>query len=129
VAQRAEERAGSPHTVIPAFFDVVAEWLEAEDYRGCPYLNTAVEIGDPTHHALTVVRDYLLEVEGIIRAMLTTMGRRDAAQLAPQVQALLAGSINLSVARRTTASVFSARAAAMRLIGETDGIEVRSVPT
>jgi len=38
---------------------------------------------------------------------------------------LLAGSITLSVARRTTASVFSALAAAMRLIGETDGIEAR----
>ena len=117
VALLAEERARSPREVIPAFFDAVAEWLEAEDYRGCPYLNTAVEIGDTTHPALTVVRDYLTEIEGHIRAMLTAMGRRDAADLAPQVQALLAGSITLSVARRTTAKVFSARAAAMRLIG------------
>lgn len=127
VAQQAEERAGSSREVIPAFFDGVAEWLEAEDYRGCPYLNTAVEIGDTTHPALTVVRDYLLEIEGHIRAMLVAMGRRDAAELAPQVQALLAGSITLSVARRTTATVFSARAAAMRLIGEADGAEVRGL--
>lgn len=125
VAQRAEERAGSPGEVIPAFFGGVAEWLETEDYRGCPYLNTAVEIGDATHPALTVVRDYLLEIEGHIRAMLVAMGRRDAAEIAPQVQALLAGSITLSVARRNTATVFSARAAAMRLAGESGGIEVR----
>ena len=125
VAQRAEERATSPREVIPALFDTVAEWLETEDYRGCPYLNTAVEIRDPTHPALTVVRDYLVEFDNRIRAMLTAMGRRDAAELAPQVQALLAGSISLSVARRTTATVFSARAAAMRLVGEADGIEVR----
>ena len=124
--RRAEQRAGSPQEVIPAFFDVVAEWLETEDYRGCSYLNTAVEIRDTTHPALSVVRDYLAETEGDIRAMLTAMGRRDAADLAPQVQALLAGSITLSVARRTTATVFSARAAAVRLIGEPDGTEVRA---
>jgi len=125
LALRAEERASSPREVIPAFFDLVAEWLESEEYRGCPYLNTAVEIGDTTHPALAVVRDYLAEIEGHIRAMLTVMGRRDAAELAPQVQALLTGSISLSVARRTTATVFSARAAAIRLIGEADGSEVR----
>ena len=124
VAQRAEQSARSPREVIPAFFDGVAEWLETEDYRGCPYLNTAIEIGDSTHPALAVVRDYLLDVEGRIRAMLAGMGCRDAAELAPQVQALLAGSITLSVARRSTTTVISARAAAMRLIGEADGIEV-----
>ena len=55
--------------------------------------------------------------------MLTAMGRRDAAELAPQVSALLAGSITLSVAHRTTATVLAARAAAMRLIGGADRIE------
>ena len=125
VAERAEEGAESPREVIPAFFDGVAEWLETEGYRGCPYLNTAIEIGDATHPALTVVRDYLSQIEGRIRAMLAAMGRPDAADLAPQVQALLAGSITLSVAHRTTASVFSARAAAVRLTGGAAGTELR----
>lgn len=125
MARRAEERAESPREVVPAFFDAVAEWLETEDYRGCPYLNTAVEIGDATHPALDVVRDYLSEVEVYLRSVLAAMGRKDAAELAPQVQALLAGAITLSVARRTTAPAISARAAAIRLIGETDDIEVR----
>lgn len=53
------------------------------------------------------------------------MGRSDAAELAPQVQALLAGAIILSVARRTTAPAISARAAAIRLTGDTDPIQVR----
>jgi hypothetical protein len=56
--------------------------------------------------------------------MLAAMGRCDAAQLAPQVQALLTGSITLSVARRNTSAVVSARAAPMRLI-EADGNQVR----
>ena len=126
VARRAEERAESPREVIPAFFDEVADWLETEDFRGCPYLNTAVELADETHHpALDVVRDYLLEVEAYLRSVLAAMGRNDAAELAPQVQALMAGAITLSVARRTTAPAISARAAAIRLTGETDPIEVR----
>lgn len=125
VARRAEERARSPQEVIPAFFDAVVEWLEAEDFRGCSHLNTAVEIGDAAHPGLDVVRDYWSEVEAYLRSVLVAMGRRDSVELAPQVQALLAGAISLAVARRSTAAAISARAAAMRLIGETDGIEVR----
>ena len=125
VARRAEERAVSPAEILPAFFDAVAEWLETEDYRGCPYLNTAVEIGDETHPALDVLRDYLSEVEAYLRSVLAAMGRNDAAELAPQVHGLLAGAITLSVARRNTAPAISAREAAIRLIGEPDGIEVR----
>jgi len=124
VGRRADERAGSPREVIPAFFDAVAEWLETEDFRGCPYLNTAVEIGDETHPAVNVVRDYLLEFEAYLRSVLVAMGRRDSDALAPQLQTLLAGAITLAVARRSTAPAISARAAAVRLMGETDGIEV-----
>lgn len=126
VRRRAEERAGSPQEVIPAFFDAAAEWLEAEDFRGCPYVNSASEISDSTHPALEVVRDYLSEVEDYLRTALEATGNRDAAELAEQLQALLVGAFSLGVARRSTAPAIAARAAAMRLIGETGRIEVRA---
>ena len=116
---KAEAAAASPGELIPTFFEVVGEWLESEDFVGCPYLNTAVEIVDPAHPARQVVRDHLSEVEAFLREALTAAGHPDAESLALELQALLAGGISLSVARRSTAPVLAARDAAVRLLRET----------
>jgi AcrR family transcriptional regulator len=122
VRRRVEAQARSPEEVIPMFFEAVVDWLGSEDYRGCPYLNSAVELADANHPAIRVVRDYLSEVEAYLREALAAMGHRDSATLAPQVQALLAGGISLAVAHRSARPMLAARAAALRLIGDTDGI-------
>jgi AcrR family transcriptional regulator len=63
VRREAEAHHAEPSEVIPLFFEVLADWLETEGYRGCPYLNTAVEIVDPAHPARAAIRDYLDESE------------------------------------------------------------------
>jgi AcrR family transcriptional regulator len=117
VRLRAEERAGSAADLIPAYFDAVVEWLEGEDFQGCPYLKSAVEIRDDASPGIRVVRDALAETEAYLRDALIAMGHRDAEQRAEQIQALLAGGISLAVARRSTAPAIAARGAAVRLIG------------
>jgi AcrR family transcriptional regulator len=117
VLRAAEARAHSPGELIPAFFDAVAEWLEAGDFRGCPFLNTAAEVVDPDHPARTIVHDYLLEIQGHLREMLVAEGQRDAAVLAPQLQAMLAGGISLSLVHRSAAPILAARDATVRWLG------------
>jgi hypothetical protein len=97
-------------------FELVAEWLEAEDFRGCPYLNSAVEIGDRSHPATTVIRDFLQDVEDYLAGLAAAAAYREPRSLAAQLQALLAGSISLAVARRSSASAIAAREAAIRLL-------------
>lgn len=128
VRLRAEERAGSPAGLIPAFFDAVVEWLEAKDYQGCPYLNSAVEIRDDRSPALEAVRGALSEIEAFFRDALAAMGHRDRGERAQQVETLLAGGISLAVARRSSAPVIAARAAALRLIGLPDGVADSTSP-
>jgi len=118
VRPKAQAAAASRDELIPAFFEVVGEWLEAEDFRGCPYLNTAVEIVDPAHPARQVVRDYLSEVAGFLHDALESEGHPAAETLALELQALLAGGITLSVAHRSAAPVLAARNAAVRLLRE-----------
>jgi len=120
VRGNAEASARSPEELIPRFFDAVAEWLEADDFRGCPYLNAAVEIVDPTHPARDAVRAYLSEVESYLRRALSASGHQAASPLAQQLQALLAGAISLSVAFRTPEPVLAARHAAMTLLRADD---------
>jgi AcrR family transcriptional regulator len=121
VRRRAEEIVGGPDETIPAFFDATAEWLEAADCRGCPYLNTAVELIDPAHPAQQVIDDYLSEVRMFLMGVLgstphggTTEG--EAARLATQLQMLLTGAISLSVAHRNSTPAREARDAAISLL-------------
>jgi AcrR family transcriptional regulator len=114
VRRRGEEIAGGPDETIPAFFDAVAEWLEAEGYRGCPYLNTAAELVDPAHPAHQVIDGYLSEVRSYLAEVLRSSGRAEPDALAGQLHTVLAGAISLSVARRSSAPAREARDEAIR---------------
>jgi AcrR family transcriptional regulator len=111
-----ETDGAKPGAAIPRFFDAVADWLATADYRGCPYLNTGVEITDPKHPARLVVREYLQEVEDYLAGVIEAAGYRNSRTLATEIQTLVAGSISLAVARGTGASVMVAREAALRLL-------------
>ena len=117
---RAKARASSvdPRDEILLFFEAVAEWLESEGYRGCPYLNSSVEITDPTHPAQPVIREYLDEISAYFRRLLSEAGFADAEVRAMELHALLAGAISLAVARRTSAFAITAREAARKLLSD-----------
>lgn len=118
VRAQAEAEGLDPAAVIPRFFDAVADWLESDAYRGCPYLNTGAEITEPEHPARLIVREYLQEVEDYLEGLIAAAGYRDSRQLAAQLQTLVAGSISLAVASRNRAPVLTARDAALRLLGQ-----------
>jgi AcrR family transcriptional regulator len=115
---RAQVEAGDPDPDqrILRFFEAVGDWLEEGDYRGCPYLNTGVEIPDPAHPARAVIRDFLQEVEDYVEILLAAADYRESRPLAARLQTLLAGAISLAVARRNGASLLTARDAAVSLL-------------
>jgi AcrR family transcriptional regulator len=114
----AESRAATPADVIPRVFEAVAEWLEGGDFIGCPYLNTSVEVSDPGHPAADAVRDYLAEVGAYLEERVAAAGHDDAPRLGRELHTLLAGSISLGVANRTSSFVMAARDAAVELLEE-----------
>jgi AcrR family transcriptional regulator len=116
VRAQVDEYALPPAEAIPRLFDAVAEWLESTDYRGCPYLNTSVEITDPTHPARQVVSDYLQEIEDYLSGLVEAGGYRDPQKLGAELQTILSGSISLAMARRSTASAVRARDVALALL-------------
>ena len=116
VRARAQASGAGPRDEILLFFEATASWLEAEGYRGCPYLNTAVEIADPAHPARLVIRETLDEIAAYLRSLLTAAGYRDPELMAMELQALLAGAISLAVARHTGAYALTAREAARHIL-------------
>ena len=120
VLARAEADGTEAREVIPRLFEFVGDWMEREDYRGCPYLNTAIEIRDPTHPARQAVVAYLQEVEDYLFGLVEAAGYREPRIVAAKLQALLAGSISLAVARRSRAVFLTARDAAMTTLARAD---------
>ncbi len=66
----------------------VAEWLESEDFRACPYLNTAAEFTDPGHPTRLVIREHLQEIEDYLTGLSAAAGYRDPRMLGIELQTL-----------------------------------------
>ena len=120
VRTEAEAHSAGPADVIHHLFDAVAEWLDGEDFIGCPYLNTAVESTNPASQVSEVIRDYLAEIERELRDLVAAAGHPEPLRTAKELQVLLSGSIMLGVANRTTAHVLTARDVAARLLAAPD---------
>lgn len=111
----AEARAATPTELVPHLFEAVAEWLETDDFLGCPYLNASVEIA-PGHPATKTIQDYLAETGRYLEERVAATGHPDAARLGRELHALLAGSIALGVANRTSSHTLAARDAVVKLL-------------
>lgn len=120
VRARVDAHHADGTAAVPLFFEALADWLEFDGYRGCPYLSTASEIKDPTHPARLIVADYLGEIENWFIELLGAAGAQDPRSLGAQLHALVAGSISLAAARRSPAPVLSARDAAVSLLRDGD---------
>lgn len=89
-----EERApGDPRGQILALFDILDDWFQHEDFRGCMFINAAVEFpfpNDPIHqaaaaHSVSLCRELArLAKEG---------GAPDPEALARRLVMLVAGSL------------------------------------
>jgi AcrR family transcriptional regulator len=110
----------SPNMVVPRLFDSVAEWIELDDFRGCPYLNTLAELGG-TDGSPRVRAAATAHIDGIgdqLRDASVAAGADPS--VGDQIQAVLAGSIQLAAARRSIDPIRQAREAAVILLAERD---------
>src|SRR5215469_5184811 len=76
VETRLTADVGAPEDQVLAVFDLLGEWFETLDYRGCPFINAAAECGsDPA--VVEVVAGHREWVRGLFGGLLTTAGARD----------------------------------------------------
>ena len=117
--ERADRRSKAPMRVIPAVFDEVADWLERDGYRGCPYLHTIAELADveADHRVRAAASAYVDDIRQRLRRAAAATGADPA--IGEQLHALLTGAMELAVAYRSGDPIRSARDAAERLTGGT----------
>lgn len=90
------DKAETPRERILNIFTVLKSWFESEGYRGCAFINTAGEVGDPDDPVRQIARlhkqkllDYLLELTG-------QLNTDQPLPLARQLLILIEGAITLS---------------------------------
>ncbi len=116
IRDEAEASSPRPEALVPLIFEGVARWIEEDGFRGCAFLNAAVEITGSVHPARQIIRDYLDEIDTYLREALVRAGRDDAPERAAELSVLLTGGIASCVAQHSVAPALAARDAAIRLL-------------
>ncbi|PXX71373.1 TetR family transcriptional regulator [Nocardia tenerifensis] len=112
-----EATAGDPADRPLAVFDALSERFARKDFRGCAFINTMVEVADPTAAAHRVADRHKRHVIEYLTELLTAAGRSDADTLAPAFALLIDGAIVTSVREATPEAARRAGEIARRLLG------------
>jgi AcrR family transcriptional regulator len=82
-----------PRQQILAVFGALQGWTASATFRGCPFVNTATELADPSHPARRVARDYKLRLRGYFAQQAERGHADDPQRLADQLLVIFDGAI------------------------------------
>lgn len=81
-----------PRAQLVGLFTSLGRWIGHPKFRGCPFINTAVEFRDPDHPGRALVIAHKRRVRDGLRALAEAAGAADPDQLAAQLQLLMEGA-------------------------------------
>jgi AcrR family transcriptional regulator len=111
-----ETRTRTPEEKLTTFFDVLGEWLTEDDFRGCPFLNTATEFRNADQAFRQELADLTAEIEDYFRQAATEAGFDNPETIAEQVFLLVPGAITTATARASAEPARVARATAAGIL-------------
>lgn len=114
--RRAEDRAEAPDGRLLAVFDLLREWVESPDYRGCPLTNATIELGGQLNPARPIARDYQQDVRSYLTELARDAGAHEPDALARQLQLLLDGATVDALVEGSAEPAWHARQAAATLV-------------
>jgi AcrR family transcriptional regulator len=103
---------------LRALFAALKDWFEMPSFRGCAFINAAVELADPSHPASAFVREHKERFAELLRGLIEQAVGKKASSFAPAVGLLVEGAIVTALIQGTPDAVDVARDAALKLVGE-----------
>jgi hypothetical protein len=113
-----ERRGGSATERLLSTFDVLGEWMERENYRGCGFVNAAVEFPDADHPARAVVLEQKRWMRGYLAELATEAGAEDPEDLAERLLILHEGATVASSLGVAADAAQKARQTAVALVAD-----------
>jgi AcrR family transcriptional regulator len=91
VMPEVERRRADPLGRLVVFWDVLGDWLEQHGFEGCPFINTLIELRDPSAPARREVGSFVLEVQDWFGRTATAAGLPQPEELARGLRFLAMG--------------------------------------
>lgn len=114
--EQIDRKAEQPKDKLLAVFEVIGEWLEIPEFRGCAFINAAAEFpleGNPVHQ---VSAEFYDQFRNYMSGLAAQCGIVSPDSLALQLSLLVEGAIVSEQMKRHSGSAEQARQAAMVLI-------------
>jgi AcrR family transcriptional regulator len=93
VEAEAKRRGTTPTERLLAIFDLFDEWFQRDDFEGCSFINTLLEIGDPEHRVYQASSAHLENIRSVVCDFAGEAGLRDPEEFAHSWHLLMKGSI------------------------------------
>jgi AcrR family transcriptional regulator len=104
---------------LEAFFAALKEWFESKGFRGCSFINAAVELADAGHPASKFSAAHKVKFHEMIEEIVAEVaGARAAESLTPAVSLLVEGAIVSAVLEQSSNPADVARDAALTLVSK-----------
>jgi AcrR family transcriptional regulator len=111
-----EAKADNPKARLLAIFDVIGEWMDISEFRGCAFINAAAEFpmeGNPVHK---VSAEFYDKFRSYISDLARQCGSIQPESLAVQLSLLIEGAIVSEQMKRHSGAAGQAKQAAIMLI-------------
>jgi AcrR family transcriptional regulator len=86
-------RAPTPAAKLLAIFDAFEDWFGTDDYEGCFFIQSLLEMHDPASPVRAASSHGLARVRSFVRGLADEAGARDPDEFARQWQLLMVGAI------------------------------------
>lgn len=91
------DKAASPEARILAMFSVLKRWFESDGFRGCAFINTAGEIGDPDDPIRQLAKAHKQKLLDYTLELCQQANIEQPETLAKQLLILIDGAITLAL--------------------------------
>ena len=111
-----EARSTQPRDRLLAIFDVLQEWYEQPDFRGCAFINSAVELVDREHPGYQVSMRHQQVISNYLLSLVKAAELSNPELLAQQLAILINGATVVAMMQNRSEPAIQAKQAAAVLI-------------
>ena len=110
------DKAPTPTARLFNLFTVLKGWFDSEGFRGCAFINTSGETGDPQDPVRLVAKEHKQKLLDYVCELCTEHGAEDPQTLAKQLLILIDGAITVALVMGDYSAADNAQCMARKLL-------------